>query len=65
MLLLIMVMMTTLKVAEVREELKDAKAAERLRSSAEKQVRPMSMNLKFSWRLFGPLDLIDDEYLVL
>ena len=48
MLLVILVMMTTLKVAEVREELKDAKAAERLRSSAEKQVRPMSMNLNFS-----------------
>ena len=32
-------MMTMLQVAEVREELKDSKAAERLRSSAEKQVR--------------------------
>ena len=34
-------MMTMLQVAEVREELKDSKAAERLRSSAEKQVRPI------------------------
>ena len=44
MLLLLMMVaevkiMTMLQVAEVREELKDSKAAERLRSSAEKQVR--------------------------